>query len=270
MVKYAQIVIGPAGSGKSTYCEAIHRHCELSKRPVHVVNLDPAAEHFNYPISIDIRDLISLDDAVEELNYGPNGGLVFCMEYLVENLHWLGDQIDDYENDYLIIDCPGQIELYSHLNVMKKVVEYLQKLNYNLCCVYMIDSLMIKDATRFFSGVLMCLSAMIQLETPHINIMSKCDLICKDEDERNKLLSSFFDPQVDELMLDINNNTSGKYRALNEAISTLITEYSMVSFLPLDITDEDSISLVLSHIDHTIQYGEAEEPVDPDQIEQNM
>jgi len=25
----------------------------------------------------------------EEMNYGPNGGLVFCMEFLMQNLSWL-------------------------------------------------------------------------------------------------------------------------------------------------------------------------------------
>ncbi len=28
----------------------------------------------------DIRDLITLDDVAEELQLGPNGGLVYCME----------------------------------------------------------------------------------------------------------------------------------------------------------------------------------------------
>lgn len=37
----------------------------------------------------------------------------------------------------------------------------------------------------------------------------------------------------------------------------------MVQFLPLDITDEDSVELILSHIDNSIQYGEAEEPKPP-------
>ena len=67
-------------TGKSTYCNALSKYCEQTGRTVHVVNLDPAAEHFEYPVAIDIRDLISLSDVIEELNYGPNGGLVYCME----------------------------------------------------------------------------------------------------------------------------------------------------------------------------------------------
>ena len=46
---------------------------------------------------------------MEEMDFGPNGGLVFCMEYLVENLSWLEDQIGDYGDDYILFDCPGQV-----------------------------------------------------------------------------------------------------------------------------------------------------------------
>jgi GTPase SAR1 family protein len=81
MPRYAQLVIGPAGSGKSTYCQNVYQHCQSIKRTVHVVNLDPAADHFEYPVSVDIRELISLEDVMEELKLGPNGGLIYCMEY---------------------------------------------------------------------------------------------------------------------------------------------------------------------------------------------
>ncbi len=45
---------------------------------------------------------------MEDLNFGPNGGLVYCMEYLIQNLDWLRDEVGDYDDDYLIIDCPGK------------------------------------------------------------------------------------------------------------------------------------------------------------------
>jgi hypothetical protein len=37
----------------------------------------------------------------------------------------------------------------------------------------------------------------------------------------------------------------------------------MVSFVPLNIHDEDSVSLVLAQIDNAIQYGEDVEPKEP-------
>lgn len=61
------------------------KHASDSNRIIEVVNLDPAAEHFDYEPLVDIRELIHLDDAMEdeELQFGPNGGLVFCIEYVL-------------------------------------------------------------------------------------------------------------------------------------------------------------------------------------------
>ena len=109
-MRYAQLVVGPAGSGKvrilsflipnlkyplfhqlfhtfllqSTYCSTIVQHAEAENKTVHVVNLDPAAEFFSYNPIADIRELIHIEDAMEddEMRFGPNGGLIFCMEYV--------------------------------------------------------------------------------------------------------------------------------------------------------------------------------------------
>ena len=35
-----------------------------------------------------------------------------------------------------------------------------------------------------------------------------------------------------------------------------IDDYSLVSFVPLDLTKEDSIAYMLQHVDGAIQYGE--------------
>ena len=62
----------------------------------------------------------------DELRFGPNGGLVFAMEFLMENSEWLEDALGEDEDDYVLFDCPGQIELYTHMNVMRKLVDQLQ------------------------------------------------------------------------------------------------------------------------------------------------
>ena len=65
----------------------------LSSLPHFPFSLSPAtaAEHFDYPIAWDIRDIISVDDVTESLGFGPNGGLVYAMEFLISNL----DVFDD-------------------------------------------------------------------------------------------------------------------------------------------------------------------------------
>lgn len=60
----------------------MQKHAANERKTIDVVNLDPAAEHFDYETLADIKDLITVDDVMEdeELKFGPNGGLVFCME----------------------------------------------------------------------------------------------------------------------------------------------------------------------------------------------
>ena len=73
----------------------------------------------------------------------------------------------------------GQIELYTHMPVMRQLVETLHLWDFRVCGVFLIDSQFMVDSSKFFAGVLSALSAMIQLEVPHINVMSKMDLLNK-------------------------------------------------------------------------------------------
>ncbi len=71
---------------------------------------------------------------MQEMGFGPNGALLFCMEYLLEDdSGWLAEQLEGYlEDDYLLLDCPGQIELYSHIPVFKRVAAMLQGYGFNV------------------------------------------------------------------------------------------------------------------------------------------
>ena len=55
-------------------------------------------------------------------------GLLAAMEYMEENLEeWLGEELEGFgDDDYLVFDCPGQIELYSNSNVFRAFTAYLQ------------------------------------------------------------------------------------------------------------------------------------------------
>ncbi|KAG6388079.1 hypothetical protein SASPL_153276 [Salvia splendens] len=255
---YAQLVIGPAGSGKSTYCSSLSQHCETIGRSINIVNLDPAAENFDYPVAMDIRELISLEDVMEELGLGPNGGLIYCMDlnylrHLEENLdEWLTEELDNYlDDDYLVFDCPGQIELFSHVPVLKNFVEHLKRKNFNVCVVYLLDSQFITDVTKFISGCMASLSAMVQLELPHVNILSKMDLV------RNKRdIENYLNPEPQTLLAELNQRMAPQFGKLNKSLIELVDQYSMVSFFPLDLRKESSIQYILSQIDMSIQFGE--------------
>ncbi|CAL8237076.1 unnamed protein product [Arctogadus glacialis] len=269
MPRYAQLVMGPAGSGKSTYCATLVQHAEAIHRSVQVVNLDPAAEHFSYPVMADIRELIQVDDVMEDpsLRFGPNGGLVFCMEYLANNLDWLEENLGHVEDDYILFDCPGQIELYTHLPVMKQLVEQLQQWEFRVCGVFLVDSQFMVETFKFISGVMAALSAMVSLEIPQVNIMTKMDLLSP---KAKKEIEKYLDPDMFSMMEDNSASfRSKKFDKLTKAICELIDDYSMVRFLPFDRSDEEGINIVLQNIDFSIQYGEDLEFKEPKELEED-
>lgn len=86
---FAQLVIGPPGSGKSTYCDGMHQFMSAIGRKCSVVNLDPANDRTSYPVALDVRDLITLDEIMETEELGPNGSVLYALEELEHNFEWL-------------------------------------------------------------------------------------------------------------------------------------------------------------------------------------
>lgn len=222
---------------------------------------------------------------MDEVKLGPNGGLIYCFEFLMENLDFLSDALDSLTEEYLIIfDMPGQIELYTHIPILPTLVKFLTNpgaLDIRLCAAYLLESTFVVDRAKYFAGTLSAMSAMIMLEVPHINILSKMDLV-KDQ-LRKKDFKRFITPDMTLLDDDpadaaqkkagINVDDQGagptdsgalmsgaSFKRLNTAVASLIESFSMVSYLKLDCTDEDSVAAILSYIDDCIQYHEAQEP----------
>lgn len=268
--------MGPAGAGKTTFCNAVIQHLQHTRRSCFYVNLDPAAESFSYEPDLDIRELITLEDVMEEMGLGPNGGLIYCFEFLLQNLDFLSEALDPLSEEYLIIfDMPGQIELYTHIPLLPSLVQFLSRagpLNINLCAAYLLESTFVVDKAKFFAGTLSAMSAMLMLEMPHVNILTKMDQV-RDMVTRKELkrftnvdvqllqdddADAMGDPSSKETLL-----SGGSFKQLNRAVGQLIDDFSMVSFLKLDVQDEDSVAAVLSHIDDATQFHEAQEPREP-------
>lgn len=288
MSKFGVIVMGPAGAGKTTFCTALITHLQHSRRSCFYINLDPAATDFSYEPDLNIRDLISLEDVMEEMSLGPNGGLIFCFEFLLQNLDFLSSAIEPLSEEYLIIfDLPGQIELYTHIPLLPELTRYLSRMgpmNINLCAAYLLEATFVVDKAKFFAGTLSAMSAMINMELPHVNILSKMDLVKGQIGKKE--LKRFVDPDANlldeedtgrgafEHTVDLRNPgeidnvmSGGSFKQLNRAVARLIDDFSMVSFLQLDVNDEDSVGDILSYIDDAIQYHEAQEPREPKEFE---
>ena len=203
-------------------------------------------------MTLDVRDLISVDDVTETMSLGPNGALVYCMEFLLENIEWLEEKLDQFiDNDYVVFDLPGQIELYTHFPFMSRLIKYLHGWNFRVQAVYLLDSQFMADSPKFFGGCLSALSCMVQLQVPHINVMSKMDLVRGVDNER---IEEFNFPDTDMLLKELAYHTSDRHMRLNVAMGKLLDDFSMVGFVPLNIADNESIANLLLLTDQALQY----------------
>ncbi|GIQ85647.1 GPN-loop GTPase 3 [Kipferlia bialata] len=266
MGKYAQLVVGPAGAGKTTYCAVAYDHlCTVDRsRHVHLVNLDPAAGALPYKPTVDVRELVTVDDVMEACELGPNGALVFAMETVLTH-NWMADELGDYEEDYLVIDCPGQIELYTHYPIMRQFISMLERIGYKVCVLYFCEAPRFINTPAYVSSVLAATSAMLSLGTAQVNVASKMDMLSEDPEERESIVKQALNPSPFSLAMSMGHP---RYARLNAALADIVDRFSLVSFVPLTCTDTDSVQRVLDYVDQSTQYGEDLEPRDSDYIGQ--
>ncbi|KAL1093362.1 hypothetical protein V6Z11_D06G026500 [Gossypium hirsutum] len=230
---FGQVVIGPPGSGKTTYCNGMSQFLKLIGRKVAVINLDPANDSLPYECAINIEDLIKLSDVMTEHSLGPNGGLVYCMDYLEKNIDWLQSKLAPLLKDhYLLFDFPGQ-----------------------LTSVHLVDAHLCSDPAKYVSALILSLSTMLHLELPHINILSKIDLI----ESYGKLsfnLDFYTDVQdLSYLQHHLDQDPrSAKFRKLTKELCDVIEDFSIVNFTTLDIQDKESVGNLVKLIDKSNGY----------------
>jgi len=251
---FGEVVCGSPGSGKSTYCYGKHQLFTALNRPISVVNLDPANDSITYPCAIDISSLITLQDVMNEHGLGPNGGLLYCMEYLEANFDWLEERLRELGKDaYVLFDLPGQVELSTNHDSLKNIVEKLTKSGFRLAAVHLCDAHYVTDASKYISVLLLSLRTMLHLELPHINVLSKIDLIAQYGDLDFNL--DFYTEVQDLSYLENALSTSTpRFAALNMAMISLIEDYNLVGFETLAVEDKNSMLHLTRAIDRATGY----------------
>lgn len=260
--RFGQIVIGPPGSGKTTYCYIMKEYYTQFNRKTVLVNLDPANDSSNL-FDIDIRNLISLNEIESRLDLGPNSSFLYSFNFLEKNFTWLKDKLLLYKdiNPYIIFDSPGQIEIFTQSTSFKSICKRLTEekgLNIRLCCVNLIESHNIFDMSKYIFSVMSVLNAMINLELPQINLLSKADLInqLKGDSDLPFDLSFYKNPNnSDQLRLYLDGmNINPKFKALNKKISEFISDFSLVSFSLFDFKNPKHLNRTAMLIDKSNGY----------------
>lgn len=258
---FGQLVIGPCGSGKSTYCNGMSQLMIELKRKVVVINLDPSNDTLAYDYAVDIRELVKADEAALENDLGPNAVQIYCLDYLASHLDWFESHLKSYSDHYILFDCPGQFELYTDSDSMRSIVDFLtRKMKVHLVSVTLIDCMMCVSPHAYVSAVMLSLSMMINLELPHVNILSKMDTMRKLSPEMAFKLEYYLragEGDLEALVQKVFTLTDSEaphpldvsYGKFLRSISQVVEEFSLVGFVPLAVEDKESALHVLSVCD---------------------
>ncbi|CAE7200142.1 hypothetical protein P3342_010391 [Pyrenophora teres f. teres] len=272
---FAQLVIGPPGSGKSTYCDGMQQFMTAIERKCSVVNLDPANDHTSYQPALDVRDLVTIDEIMEQESLGPNGGVLFALEELEHNFEWLEEGLKELGDDYILFDCPGQVELFTHHGSLRNIFFRLHKLGYRLVVVHLTDSMILSRPSLYVSSLLLALRSMLQMDLPHLNVLTKIDNLRNYPDlpfnldyytevqDLHHLLPHLNREQASGIPGpttasanetaddddDDDEEPTSKFSALNKAIVELVEDFALVGFETLAVEDKKSMMTLLRAID---------------------
>ncbi|MET1125211.1 MAG: ATP/GTP-binding protein [Archaeoglobaceae archaeon] len=171
--------VGTAGSGKTFLTKAFADWLETKRIDFMTVNLDPGAEFVPYAADFDVRDYYTLEDIMERYNVGPNGAQIIGADMLATIIDELRDEIELSNSDIVLIDTPGQMELFT---LRESSVVLTKALGAERSVmVYLFDPVVSKTPSGYLSQLFMASSAVFRLELPQIQVLSKADLLSDEE-----------------------------------------------------------------------------------------
>lgn len=245
-------IIGPAGSGKTSFCNELKKTIISQRKSVAIINLDPASEKLIYEPEIDIKNLIKCYEVGEELGLGPNGSLLFCMEYLLDNLNWLIKEISFFRNtNFLIFDFPGQIEIIMNNSYMNDLIYELEKkLEISLHKFFLLDAQFISDISKYIGGILTSFICMIINDHTQHNILSKINYV---KNFPKEIINKYLNPCMSDFLFELNIIHGKSYKKLNFSVLKLLEDFSFMKFIPLEITNVNYLVNIYRLLENNVE-----------------
>ncbi|RLE57702.1 MAG: GTPase [Thermoprotei archaeon] len=243
---FTVFVVGPAGSGKSTLVAALYNWLIEHDMDTIIVNLDPAAEWLPYTPDVDVREYVTARKLMEEYNLGPNAAIIAAADYIALNAEEIQREINDLRPGYVLVDTPGQIELFVFRAVGPHIVNTLSA--ERAAVLFLFDVVFASRPASFVSAMLLSLSCYYRLQRPQLNVLTKIDLV------ERKVVDEICEwaENVDELYSRIELEHSGFEREISRDVCSLLSKvWSMTRVLPVSAkTGEgiDSLYAVLQQI----------------------
>jgi len=219
-------VIGTAGSGKSLFTASFTELLKVENQKTVTVNLDPGVLNLPYAPDIDIRNKINLDQIMNDYSLGPNGAMVLAADLIADEAERIGREIEDLHSDVVVVDTPGQMELFAFRASGPYIANELTK--EQKAIIYMFDAVFSFNPLNYVSNMFLSAAVYNRFFFPQLHVLSKCDLLPPEEVDRIVEWSS--DPETLEVVID--EKLTGTRRLLSrdmmQAINRLGLEFQLI------------------------------------------
>lgn len=175
-------IIGTAGSGKSLFTAALSDWMKMSKQDVAVVNLDPGALKLPYSPDVDVRNYVDVGDLMEKYGLGPNGALIMAADLIADEIENITKDIEAANADVVLVDTPGQMELFAFRVSGPYIVNELTK--EPKVIVYLFDAVFSINPLNYVSNLFLSAAVYNRFFQPQVHLLSKCDLLPRKEVEK--------------------------------------------------------------------------------------
>jgi len=233
----AIFVTGTAGSGKSMLTSKILEYYQKNGVFASVLNLDPGVESLPYRPDVDVRDYVDIVQIMKQYDLGPNGSMIMANDLIASKIDDIQNEIHGVNPDYLIVDTPGQIELFAYRAsgpFFIQNIDACEKTN-----IFLYDGTMIVSPSNFISISLLATSIKLRLGLPTINVMTKADLI---PDKIDQVLKWSSDPiSLEEELKTLEGET---YSLATDILRTLNIGEFAGDLIPIsNLTGEGMVNL---------------------------
>jgi GTPase SAR1 family protein len=191
-------LLGTAGSGKSLLAASLNELLKFQKQKSSIVNLDPGVSNLPYKPDVDIRNKIDINQIMDEYQLGPNGALVLASDLIAEEVARLSGQIEDFQSDVVLVDTPGQMELFAFRASGPYIANELT--NEQKAIVYLFDSVFSYNPLNYVSNMFLASAVYNRFYLPQLHVLSKCDLLPPEEVER--IVEWSTDPELLETVIE--------------------------------------------------------------------
>lgn len=190
-------IVGMAGSGKSTLTAAYLEWLKSGDRDVLAANLDPGATALPYNPDVDARQYVDVEKLMLDYQLGPNGALIMASDLLADHLEEIRGEIEEANPDLVLVDTPGQIELFAFREGGRFIARQLTQDNCAL--VYLMDAPFSRSPLNFTSNVYLAAAIYSRIMQPQVYALTKADLVT--EHEIDEIVSWATEPEAFDLAL---------------------------------------------------------------------